>query len=95
MRQHEQHAENVFDDRICAIATDIADSNAPPARTLQVDVVGARCGQANEAQFRCQLQVGIMQAYLVGDDKLGRGNSLVQVLIARCIEEFEVREQVG
>ena len=67
-----------------AVVADIAHRDTEFARGLEIDVVGAGGGEADEPEAGHRAHAGASDVQFVGEDELDTGDALVHLGFGRC-----------
>ena len=85
----------MLDHRLGAICANVAHGYAVFVCAGQVDVIGASCGESDEAKRVRVAQCLVIESYFVCEYELGTPDSLSGQFVRRDIEERQVGQQIA
>ena len=94
VRQHQQNTEYMFHNGFGAVVANIGDGNPMLARRLEIDIVRARCGQADVLQLGSAFQQRFAQLDLVRKNDIGIKNAFFDLVFTGNIVDREIGSDI-
>ena len=91
--EREQYAEDVLDDGLRAVMTDVGDADAVLPGAFGIDIVGTGCSECYELKVGACLEQFARQSYLVRENDVHAGDPLCHLLVRRLVEDDELIDQ--